>query len=91
MTRKLFQNLFSGTVPEGHLEIAQRFNVGSRAKVRTRPEGTVDAAGRPLQLSRPCGTRSYRLANPALKRWAIAGCPSGTTPASFEAPVKAIG
>jgi len=34
-------------------------------------------------LSRPSGTRVNAFLNPTLKRWAIAGCPSGTEAALF--------
>jgi hypothetical protein len=65
-----------GIVPEGHLAIARRFNVGSSREEGPSPEGTADGAG--SRLSRPSGTRHPRDRPPTLKRWAIIRCPSGT-------------
>src|SRR5436190_359826 len=62
-------------VPEGHLTIAQRFNVGTFAGNEVSPEGTADTT----EFSRPFGTQcSSHNGLPTLKRWAIIGCPSGT-------------
>ena len=48
------------------------------------PGGAAEACRRVTRLSRPSGTRVNAFPNPTLKRWAIAGCPSGTE-AAFSA------
>ena len=65
-------------VPEGHARIAQRFNAGKGVPGESSPEGTVEWAERAVELSRPFGTNPRGHAHPALKRWAILACPSGT-------------
>ena len=61
------------------VKIAQRFNAGSRGWIPASPGGTTETRRRPPVFCRPSGTRFRRCRNPALKRWAIVGCPSGTT------------
>ncbi len=55
-----------------NVKIAQRFNAGSCGGMALSPGGTAEV------FCRPSGTRFPSRLNPALKRWAIVGCPSGT-------------
>ena len=54
------------------MKIAQRFNAGFCDEIARSPGGTIEV------FYRPSGTRLPFGLNPALKRWAIVGCPSGT-------------
>ena len=60
-------------VPEGQLEIAQRFNAGMDATSRQVPKGRLKDRPDRLTFSRPYGTRILRAMIPALKRRAIIG------------------
>ena len=64
-------------VPEAQMTIAQRFNAGLKATGGSSPAGTAEIID--WQFGRPCGTNEITSwFNPALKRWAIVGCPCGT-------------
>ena len=67
------------SVPEGHPTIAQRFNAGSCGADPPSPVGTAEAQARNPVFYRPFGACFRFGPNPALKRWAIIGCPSGTS------------
>ena len=60
------------------VRIAQRFNAGFRGGIRQSPEGTAEIRRRYRTFFRPYGTCVPSRLNPALKRWAILECPSGT-------------
>src|SRR5262249_48935433 len=62
-------------VPEGHLTIAQGFNLGENARRPESPEGTAEFE---QWVSRPSRTYLFPISSPRLKPWAIVGCPSGT-------------
>ena len=70
-----------GPVPEGHVRIAQRFNAGESVRCSLSPGGTADGTALAPEFSRPFGTWPFVALFPALKRWAILTCPSGTRPA----------
>src|SRR5262245_12050778 len=59
------------------MKIARRFNAGCRFPSAQVPKGRLNAPNQP-RFGRPVGTRSIWDLNPALKRWAIVDCPSGT-------------
>src|SRR5260221_11647547 len=68
--------LANGSVPEGHLRIAQGFNLGFDALRTTSPVGTTESRSA-IQPS----LRDLILSittHPRLKPWAILRCPSGT-------------
>ena len=67
----------AGIVPEGQLEIAQRFSVGLGLPLRFSPEGTAEKAALPAQPS--LRDWLFPLGHPTLKRWAIVKHPSGMT------------
>lgn len=68
----------TGTVPKGHLTIAQRFSAGEqRPERKIRPEGTIEVL-RDIPAV-PSGLGRSALAHPALKRWAILKHPFGIT------------
>jgi hypothetical protein len=78
------KNAFGKSIPllsrRDRMTIARRFNAGNGLR------GTQVPKGRPnereeLHFDRPFGTRSVLGSIPALKRWAIVDCPSGTTQA----------
>src|SRR6266851_5139312 len=48
------------------------------------PKGWLNPARRSHYFSRPCGTRWVIARDPALKRRAIVGCPSGTKSLEFR-------
>src|SRR5947208_3133208 len=80
LERGLFMAGDGGRVPESRrdiLRIARRFNAGKHPAGPTSPEGTAEEWCVRFDLSRP-GTRDLLASNPALKRWAILACPSGT-------------
>ena len=60
--------------PVGMPENSPAFQRWDRGQQLPSPEGTVENRC----PSRPFGTYSARHAHPALKRWAILVCPSGT-------------
>src|SRR6266496_3104642 len=71
-------------VPEGRPTIAHRFNGGYRGQRESSPVGTKETPrrdpGNVENLCRPYGTRQhFRHVHPALKRWAIIGCPDGAS------------
>src|SRR6266496_1259919 len=54
-------------------------NAGNRRAWPASPVGTAEGVCGDLELSRPFGTYDPSVSDhPALKRWAIVGCPSGT-------------
>src|SRR5207253_46711 len=65
-------------VLEGHLRIAQGFNLGFDALGNTSPEGTNE--GRSRSSAVPSGLIVSISPHPRLKPWAILKCPSGTCP-----------
>ena len=75
-------------VPEGHRENSPAFQ---RWVVRCRPPspvGTAEAQARNPVFYRPFGTCFRFGPNPALKRWAIIGCPSGTRTPEFPKGIQ---
>ena len=67
--------------PEGHMIIAQHFSAGMRSTEDGSPGGTVEcthASGRSASAVPPGLMGFLVLANPAINRWAIVGCPYGT-------------
>ena len=72
-------------VPEGHLIIARRFNAGKNQGMAQVPKGRLNGLrvacedGCHQRISRPFGTKTSANSNPALKRRALIGCPSGTS------------
>src|SRR5881628_282172 len=62
------------------MEIARRFNAANAAKNPQVPERrpSVPAAYSSFHSAVPTGLAVLFAANPALKRWAIISCPSGT-------------
>ena len=60
--------------PGGMPENSPAFQRWDRSQRTSSPAGTAEAA----VVSRPCGTSPGGRAHPALKRWAILICPSGT-------------
>ncbi len=74
-------------VPRGHPKVAQRFNVRTRARETTSPEGTAELrvkTGFWPEFSRPFGTGLHLNLVPTLKRWATFGCPLGTSAISLR-------
>src|ERR1041385_619780 len=76
-----FTNQLTGltmaVVPEARQRIAQRFNAGLRvANGRQVPKGRQSTA-RSISAV-PSGRDLFLRSDPALKRWAILGCPFGT-------------
>ena len=70
--------------PRGMIENSPAFQRWDSPQIVQSPAGTAEKipfTGQSSALSRPFGTRLPGWPNPALKRWAIAVCPSGT--ASF--------
>ena len=65
-------------VPEGHMTIAQRFNAGFKASKPPKPRQGRPKPGYRIVLSPLWGYRPFTTRSPALKRWAILGCPFGT-------------
>ena len=65
-------------VPEGQMKIAQRFNAGLHATPAKVPKGRLNGHPPAPSFGRPFGTRIRPTTFPALKRWAIVRCPSGT-------------
>src|ERR1043166_583445 len=59
------------------MRIARRFNAGNMTAVVQVPKGRLKLHSH-SHFSRPSGTRIGGDVNPALKRWAIVVCPSGT-------------
>ena len=64
------------------MRIAHRFNGGFPRQRESSPEGTKEFVSHPTldrtRFGRPCGTwNQCKSVSPALKRWAIFGCPSG--------------
>src|ERR1041384_7785389 len=59
------------------VRIARRVNAGNTLDVLQVPKGRLKLHSH-SHFSRPFGTRIGANANPALKRWAIIVCPSGT-------------
>src|SRR5262249_43325946 len=59
------------------MNIARRFNAGTRLPKAQVPKGRLNAQDRHL-FGRPFGTRSGLDLDPAPKRWAIVACPCGT-------------
>jgi len=68
--------------PGGMVDNSPAFQRWDNDESASSPEGTADSAaiGRTRRncLSRPFGTYPTRTIDPALKRWAIVTCPSGT-------------
>ena len=67
-------------VPGGHLTMAQRFSVGLAAVFGRVPKGRLNSGAGTATSAVPSGLAPLRQTDPTLKRWAIAGCPSGTKP-----------
>jgi len=77
VSRNAFRE-FDFIVPEGHDEISpafQRWVCGSKP---SSPGGTKGNGVSGLDFCRPSGTGLSSPLNPALKRWAMVGCPYGT-------------
>src|SRR5262245_2729097 len=66
--------------------IAQRFNAGNAARdtPKSRRDGRKDLRCVRPRFGRPYGTCAACALNPALKRWAIVRCPSGTRQGRLE-------
>ena len=62
------------------MRLAQRFNAGVSVRCGLSPGGTAEGTGLVPEFSRPFGTWRFGALFPALKRWAILTCPSGTRP-----------
>jgi hypothetical protein len=61
------------------MRIARRFNAGNEVPNRPSPEGTIEPWHCGASAFQPSlRDSSFRFGAPALKRWAIGGCPSGT-------------
>ena len=60
------------------MKIAQRFNAGWSGLKSPSPGGTKEIWIWELDFCRPSGTCLPARLHPALKRWAILGCPFGT-------------
>src|SRR5437867_4020925 len=73
--------------PGGMAENSPAFQRRDQVMRALSPEGTAE----PGCLSRPFGTHSFRISNPALKRRAILICPSGTPGASLATNPGGIG
>ncbi len=78
-SRKRLVSTQVASVPEARLTIAQRFNAGINSGIGKVPKGRLSVPG--IISVVPSGLDSYLHSNPALKRWAILKCPSGTGPA----------
>ena len=64
------------SVPQGRVKIAQCFSTGLVGRCGESRRGRQRSS--PTVLSSPSGLASLRMANPALKCWAIFVCPCGT-------------
>ncbi len=68
----------AGMSRRDNVRIAQRFNAGWHGWIVPSPGATAEPRiGNPV-FCRPFGTQCHSCLHPALKRWAIFGCPSGT-------------
>jgi hypothetical protein len=64
--------------------IARRFNAGMLATPGRVPKGRLKDGANSCPFSRPVGTRILSTTIPALKRWAIFICPSGTCISKYQ-------
>ena len=62
--------------PGGMFENSPAFQRWDDCRTTLSPEGTAEP--KKPHFSRPSGTYFFTRPHPALKRWAILGCPSGT-------------
>ena len=83
LVARVERGVHAAAVPEGRPTIAHRFNGGDRGQRESSPVGTKETVHRCRgdceNLCRPYGTQyAFKHVHPAINRWAIFGCPSGT-------------